>query len=365
MQTDLLKIDQENFMIHPHEIAGETCYLVQPIHIGAKWNKQNLHFRSSVWNSQGELISASFKKFFNWGEQPELAYTPFSLTANGGCELLEKIDGSTLIISKYKGELIKRTRGTVDASRMDNGHELEWLKDKYPEVFKFSGESTSDFSLLFEWVSPENKIVLNYGEDPDLYLIGGISHQDYSLWSQTMLDDLAIELGVKRPARYNFASVKEMLEAVENLKGKEGLCVYCNKGQDIRKVKSAWYLALHRMKTELGSYERIVDFYFTMNRPSYTEYYDFIVNNYDFELAEQCRGQISKVCEGMKEVDVIVNSMREKANSLRTVSRKEAAAVIIQAYGKTNRSGMVFSLLDGKELGTEELKKLLYQVTKN
>lgn len=348
-------------MVHPHVVAGETCYLVQPIHIGARWNRQNLHFRSSLWNAQGELVSASFKKFFNWGEHPELAYTPFSLTANGGCELMEKIDGSTLIVSRYKGELIMRTRGTVDASKLDNGHEIEWLKDKYPAI-----TSVPDgVSHIYEWVSPENKIVLNYGEEPDVYLIAIIKHDDYSLVSQNQLDECATLYGFKRPARYNYKSVKEMLESIEALKGKEGLCVYCNKGQDIRKVKSAWYLALHRMKTELGSYERVVDFYFTMNRPSYEEYYNFIVTNYDYELAQQCRGQISKVCEGMKEVDVIVASMTEKVAPLAAMSRKDAAAIIIQAYGQTNRSGMAFTLLDKKPLKQDDYKKLLYQVTKD
>ncbi len=329
-----------------------------------------MHFRSSLWNAQGELISASFKKFFNWSEHPELAYTPFSLTANGGCELLEKIDGSTLIVSKYKGHLIIRTRGTVDASKQDNGHEIEWLKDKYPRAFTFTDENgdeyeTSPFSLVFEWVSPENKIVLNYGEEPDLYLIAMIVHDTYRLVPQSELDVLAGILQIKRPARYNFASVKEMLEAVEVFKGKEGLCVYCNKGQDIRKVKSAWYLALHRMKTEFGSYERVIDFYFTMNRPTYTEYYDFIVKNYDFELAEQCRGHISKVCQGMKEVELIIAAMREKVEPLKKLARKDAASVILQAYGQTNRSGMAFTLMDGKELKTDDIKKLLYQVTKD
>lgn len=348
-------------MVHPHEIAGETCYLVQPIHIGAKWTPPTQIFRSSLWNSKGELISASFKKFFNWGEHPELCAPPSSLTAKGGCELMEKIDGSTLIVSRYKGELIMRTRGTTDARKMDNGHEIDWLLDKYPAIASV-GEGVSH---IYEWVSPMNKIVLNYGEDPDAYLIAIINHSDYTLASQTVLDQGAGLYGFKRPLRYNFASVKEMLESVEQFKGKEGLCVYFNGGQDILKVKSAWYLALHRMKTELGSYERVVDFYFSMNRPSYQEYYDFIVKNYDYELAEQCRGQISKVCQGMKEVDKIIAAMREKVAPLAKASRKDAAAIILQAYGQTNRSGMAFTLLDGKELKTDDVKKLLYQVTKD
>ncbi len=348
-------------MVHPHEIAGETCYLVQPIHIGAKWTPPTEIFRSSLWNSQGELISASFKKFFNWAEHPEFHKPPTSLTANGGCELMEKIDGSTLIVSRYKGQVIFRTRGTTDATKMDNGHEIEWLKDKYPAI----SSVPEGVSHIYEWVSPENKIVLNYGEDPDVYLIAIIKHEDYSLVSQKQLDDCAALYGFKRPARYNFGSVEEMLKSIEDLKGKEGLCVYYNNGQNIRKVKSAWYLALHRMKTELGSFERVVDFYFSMNRPTYQEYYDFIVKNYDYELAEQVRGSISIICESIKEVDRIIDSMKAKVLPLKKLVRKDAAAVILQAYGDTNRSGMAFNLMDGKELTTDDVKKLLYQVTKD
>lgn len=107
MKINLLDIDTESFVIRDVQIAGETCYLVFPKHIGCKWTKQNLIFRSSVWNSEGELISASFKKFFNWGEKPELAYTPFSLKANGGCQILEKLDGccdETTILITEDGE---------------------------------------------------------------------------------------------------------------------------------------------------------------------------------------------------------------------------------------------------------------------
>jgi hypothetical protein len=375
-------------MIHPHLINGEICQLVQPKHIGAKYNKgnlilvqpkhigakynkENLIFRSSLWNSQGEPVSLSFKKFFNFDEQPDLCYKPFSLTANGGCRLIEKIDGSTLIVSQYKGKQIIRTRGTVDATKQqDNGYEIEFLKEKYPNAFQFFNiEGDPDFSLLYEWVSPSNRIVLNYGTEPDIYLIAKISHVDYSLSTQNELDTIAKMIGVKRPRTFNFASIKEMLEAVEELKGQEGLCVYCNKDQDIRKVKSAWYLALHRMKSEIGSFERIVDIFFTLpdyKNVSYNEFYQFMVTNFDFEIAEQCRGDISRICEGMKEVLNIISYMCFFVFNLKsqTNNRKEQAAKIQQAYGNTNRAGMMFNLLDGRDLKIDDVKKLLYQVLK-
>jgi hypothetical protein len=46
-------------------------------------------------------------------------------------------------------------------------------------------------------------------------------------------------------------------------------------------------------------------------------------------------------------------------------SRKEQAQLVISSYGETNRAAFVFKLLDGKSLGKEEYKKLLFQILKN
>lgn len=347
-------------MVHSHIIAGETCWLVQPVHVGAKWTKDNLHFRSSVWNSQGELISASFPKFFNWDEKPDIYPVPKDL---GNCDILDKLDGSTLIISLYKGELIVRTRGTVDATKLDNGHEIEALKKKYPLVF--DSKSLQDgFSYIYEWTSPTNQIVLNYGEEPGIYLTAIIRHGDYSLFKQIALDLVAVGLKVRRPLRYSFASIEDMIKTVDCLKGKEGVCVYYNNDQSIRKVKSAEYLAAHKMKSELGSIDKVIDLWFILNRPSYQEFEQYINSKFDFEIFTLCRGYVSQICDGWKEVEKILQGMESFVAPLKFLSRKEAAEKILQAYGQTNRSGMAFSILSDKELKTDDYKKLLYQVLK-
>src|SRR6185369_1034556 len=132
MKVDLTRVDNDQFMLHEHIVNGEMVTLIQPQHIGCKWDQSNKHFRSSVWNSYGELVSAGFPKFTNWGEKPEQFPVPTSLR---GCTVTEKLDGSLLIVSKYKGQFILRTRGTVDASTLDNGAELELFRSKYPTIF--------------------------------------------------------------------------------------------------------------------------------------------------------------------------------------------------------------------------------------
>ena len=119
MKIDISSIDRTQFMVHEHSLNGEIVYLIQPQHIGTKWRQDNKHMRSVVVNYAGEVISASFPKFTNYGENPEHFPVPTSLK---NATVVEKLDGSTLIVSKYNGQYILRTRGTVDASTMANGY---------------------------------------------------------------------------------------------------------------------------------------------------------------------------------------------------------------------------------------------------
>ena len=102
MKIDLSKIDLEQFMVHEHIVAGETMWLVQPNHIGCKWTQNNKHFRSSLWDNDGNLVSAGFPKFTNWGENPENFPVPTSLKDT---VVTEKIDGSLLIVSRWNNQL--------------------------------------------------------------------------------------------------------------------------------------------------------------------------------------------------------------------------------------------------------------------
>ena len=321
------------------------------LHVGeidTTWTADNLIYRSSIWKD-GKLLSAGYRKFFNWGEHEQLSPVPTDIST---CELVEKIDGSCLIASTN----MIRTRGTFDARMHENGYEVDTLIKRYPKAF----DVPTDQTWLFEWVSPTHKIILNYG-DLDMFLTGIVYHKDYSYARQFYLDEFAKVIGVKRPRTYHFGSMDEMLSAVRDLKGQEGLCVYSSNGQVIHKVKSAWYLALHRMKSELNNLDSIIDLWLSLGKPKYLDFYNHVVTTFDYELAEQCKGMLSRVCDASQVVADIYEGMLTFIGRL-TGTRKDKALKIISAYGKTSRSGFVFTLLDGKGLGDDAIKKLLWQV---
>ena len=362
MKIDLDKVDRTQFMVHEHSLNGEIVHLIQPQHIGTKWTQDNKHMRSVVVNYAGEVISASFPKFTNYGENPEHFPVPTSLK---NTTVVEKLDGSTLIVSKYNGQYILRTRGTVDASKLANGFELELFKNTILSKLQDNND-TWNYSIIWEWLSPINKIVLSYGDEPMWKLIGFINHINYSLAQQDMLDVMAKKYDFKRPATYTFSSVQDLLKDVDQWRGKEGVVVYSKNDQMLHKVKGAWYLALHHMKSELSNIEKVLDVWLEQGMPDYQTFYNYIFTTFDFELAEQIKGMISRIVDGKKEVNKIVDGMNNFVNNrLRSLpSRKEQAQLVISSYGETNRAAFVFKLLDGKSLGKEEYKKLLFQVLK-
>ena len=362
MKIKLDNLDTDNFMSHEYILNGEVVTLIQPKNIGVKWTQDNKHMRSVVVNYEGEVISASFPKFTNWGENPDNFPVPNSLK---NATVLEKLDGSTLIVSKYNGQYILRTRGTVDASTMANGFELELFKSTILSKLQDNND-TWNYSVLFEWLSPRNVIVLRYSDEPMWKLIGFINRTDYSLATQDVLDVMAKKYDLLRPEIYTFTDVTDMLQIVDKWQDREGVCLYSKNGQTIHKIKAAKYLLLHHLKSELSSLEKIMDVWLEQGMPDYNTFYNYIVTTFDFELAEQIKGTISRIVDGKKEVNKIVDGMNNFVNNrLRSLpSRKEQAQLVISSYGETNRAAFVFKLLDGKSLGKEEYKKLMFQVLK-
>lgn len=364
MKIDLNAINAEEFMVHPHVLHGQAVFLVQPQHIGCPWTQANKIFRSSVWDSDGNLVSAGFPKFTNWGEKLEQFPVPESLK---NTRVMEKVDGSLLIVSKWKGQVILRTRGTVDATKLDNGWELDQFVNSYlQKLLALCPDDTWDFSFLFEWVSPNQRIILSYGDSPEWYLVGYVIHDTYLLLAQDGVDFWASQIGCPRPPCYTFPTVQDLMSGVELWKGKEGVVIYSNHDQVLHKVKGLWYLALHRMKEALASFDKVVDVWYEQGEPSYPDFEKFIATQFDWELWQQVRGDASRICDASKGVQQVIAGMQkfvdEKLKPLPT--RRDQAQLVLSSYGQTNRASFVFKLLDGKSLGVDDRKKLLYQVMK-
>lgn len=356
------KEDLSNFYVNAGVFCGIDATLINPKPSDLIWTQRNKFYRSSIWSADDlSLLSAGFPKFTNFNENPDNFPVPTSISRSN---IIEKIDGSLVCIDYLNDQLSMRSRGTFSYKTLDNNKDFEYCLFMNPKLVKWI-ENNSNYTVLCEITTPNLKIVLNYGDTPKLWLIGAINKDDYSLMTQLDLDTLAKECDIDRPKRYTFNSILDLLNNVEDWVNLEGVCLYSNNDQIIHKIKSAHYLKLHYLKSEFSDIEKIIDLWLQQNKPSYTDFYNHIKDMFDYELAEQVRGEISKICDAYKEVNNIISNMRGFAKTVSVLSRKNAAEKIISSYGNTNRSGFVFQFLDGKELNNDAIKKLLFQCLKN
>lgn len=368
MKIEFSDYDLTGFITKHGMFCGVPAILITPEHIGVKFTQHNSIFRSSIWDLDGNLISASFKKFVNWGENTDNFPTPESLNKT---TIVEKIDGSAVIIDYINGVLSMRTRGTFSVITMENAVDFELCLNKYPKISEWL-KNNSNYSLITEITTPNLRIVIRYGDEPDFWLTGAINKDDYSLMTQTELDKLAKELGMVRPETYTFSTISDLLENVDKWKGKEGVCLYSNKDQTIHKIKASDYLCKHRLKEEFCNFERVLDFYIAEGCPEFGNFQTRVSQVTDWETATEIVGDISRCVDAWKEVQSIKTGvhrfidekLKPLGNPFDRKDRGKMAQLVLSSYGNTNRASFVFKLLDGKELDKDDLKKLFYQVLK-
>jgi hypothetical protein len=348
----------EEFRITEHTIAGAPVVHVVPNFIGCKWDLSNLQFRSSVWDGE-KCISAGFKKFFNLGEKPDL-YPPLPEDLKG-VSCVEKIDGSCLIVSRYRDQVIARTRGTVDARRMENGHEIDYLQKKYPMAF----DVPFGYTYLYEWTTPTNRIVLDYGDEPQLFLVGAIENSTYRLETQEKLDELARILGVRRPRRYTFSSLQNMVETVAAFEEAEGVCAYYNDDQNIVKIKGVRYLTLHAFKSQC-TLDNLLDIYMTLRSslnfvPSLDGFFEYIERNFDYECAVQARPLMYSIVASAGLLEAEICFLRDVIERFQGSPKKDFALYVLEHHKPV--SAIAFHLWDkpGKPVADKILRKAIYE----
>lgn len=347
------------FSTREGNIGGDACILITPNDITCKWTEETLQYRSIIIRkSDSKIISRGFSKFFNWSEQPDLNKFPY-----GSFEAIEKIDGSLIIWGIHNGELIHRTRGTFNLITMPNGNELEFLKNKYPNLIN-GIKNNQDYSILTEWETKTNVIVINRVLEPTLTLVGMIHNESGILKTQLELDALAKDFGLNRPVRYQYDSIPECIDDVQLWNNKEGVVLYSEDGQFLRKCKSDWYLALHKIRTGFTTIKHVLEVF--MESPKYmnqNDFYDYMVRVVDYEVAEKCKDFIGEVCKAYtyfintemfirSQVDIFVRPLE---------TRKDQAMALQQQFSGWMLS-YSFQYLDYKSFSDKQLTQVLKSI---
>jgi RNA ligase len=192
------------------------------------WDEVTLMCRGLVTDDTGDIVATPFQKFFNIEEGK------FEATEN--FEVYEKMDGSLGIVFWYRGQWVVATRGSFTSDQANKAREI--LR-KYNTDIMFR-----HLTFCFEIIYPENRIVLDYGNDEKLVLLGTFDKNgketDSEIWSQWGFDVVKKYDGIN--------DYKELKQMVKN--DQEGFVVKFSNGDRV-KVKGVEYLRLHKIMTNV------------------------------------------------------------------------------------------------------------------
>lgn len=199
------------------------------------WNDITRVSRGIIFEKDtGNLIAMPFPKFFNLGEMPEtelknLPEEPYTVT--------EKMDGSLGIVYYYDNKWNVATRGSFTSEQAIKAQDI--LKK-----YDMSNVPTS-LTLLVEIIYPENKIVVNYGNEEELVLLSVINRdtQEEYYFQRKPISQLT---GMPEVKTY-FHTINKMIELQKILpKDEEGFVVRFKSGLRV-KIKGEEYLRIHKL----------------------------------------------------------------------------------------------------------------------
>jgi len=216
------------------------------VQFGKSWGDYSLlrQCRGLITDTNGNIVGRGFAKFFNW-EEHQLSEFP---TATCQIEVSEKIDGSLLIVCRYGDKIVYSTRGSFYSEQAIAGGNL--FKSLYNEDWIEEGKT-----YLFEYISPDNRIVVTYDE-PDLIHLAVIDNSNG--WDlprdnrYKCVPIVAIEGNIFEDVLAGYSKLKKL-----NSPNKEGFVIrQVSDGTfpDWRcKIKFDEYIKLHRIVTGLSN----------------------------------------------------------------------------------------------------------------
>ena len=202
------------------------------VQYGQLWDEITLQCRGLVTDNEGNVVARPFKKFFNIEEGK---HTP---TEN--FEVYEKMDGSLGIVFKYNGEVIYATRGSFTSDQ------AKWMAN-YGKEHNFQDILVEGHTYLFEIIYPENRIVVDYGGQERLVLLGIINTETGEELSYDDIIMVPWDIVERYDGIKDYTTLKNMVE--DNA---EGFVVKFSNGYRM-KIKGEEYLRLHKIMTNVST----------------------------------------------------------------------------------------------------------------
>ncbi len=203
------------------------------------WDDVTMASRGLVVDDEtGEIIARPFSKFFNHNE----ADVPFDLM-RGEISVSEKLDGSLGITYMTPDGLQITTAGGFQSPQGAHATRL------YREKYEGNWERRDGVTYLYEIIYPENRIVLDYGDEDDIYLIGAVNIKT----GRSIPLSQITEWKWKRATEHTNHSTLDSVVNGSERSNHEGYVIHYVETDARVKYKHDEYLTHHRFATGINS----------------------------------------------------------------------------------------------------------------
>jgi RNA ligase len=203
------------------------------------WNELTLNARGAVLHKDTwEPVAVPFPKFFNYEEVEQLPQGKF--------KVYEKMDGSLGIGFWYDNQFHIATRGSFTSEQAVKAKEM--IESNTYLMQRMS----MGYTYLFEIIYPENRIVVDYGQEEKLVLLAIIDNntgREVPDFVYELLRHESVHI-VHRYRELETADVHTLKQVIEN--HKEGFVLCYPRGQRI-KIKGEEYVRLHKIMTGISN----------------------------------------------------------------------------------------------------------------
>lgn len=239
--------NNNNIKFKEEIVDGKTFVIVSYAIADSKFWKEplSLETRGITFDKKsGEVVSRPFQKFFNICETE--ATQPNNLDWNSEYIVSVKKDGSMLTPVIVNGNVYFKSKKSFysDVAIQANAvittpvWNLSWVL------------LMKHLTPIFEFTSPDNKIVLDYGSEPQFTLLAVRHNETGEYLSRKDLEELSEKYGVKLIEKVPSYTYKEIVEIMKSERNQEGFVIRFENGLFV-KCKTSWYLQLHRINTEI------------------------------------------------------------------------------------------------------------------
>jgi len=313
---------------------SDTFDMAGPDDLGAAIRRE---CRGIIFDTEGNIMSRPFHKFFNVNERLETMSHYIDMSAPH--VIMEKMDGSMIRPVRLNGMVRLATKMgitdiAVESEQLLNAEQYEWLDSVLQ-----SGQTP-----IFEYIAPTNKIVIEYAE-PKLVLLAmrnnfyGYYYMPHSAPFEVVAQYGSVECGLS-----------EYIARAREMQGREGDIIRFADGHML-KIKNDWYVRIHKTKDLIRSDRNIADIIVN-------EQIDDILPLLDATDTAVVRAYEQRFTAAVENVIGRLEGLVTLARVLHGGVKKDVAINFVPNLLNKEDAAFIFSALDGKELRALVIKRI-------